>query len=371
MEEIEVLEIEDTPRKRKLKKWVKFVLLVILLLIVITPFLIYNFMLSSVSKNNTNISFKVENGSSVYNVGYKLKEKGLIRSYYAYKLYVKLHNVNEYKAGTYILKKNYDTKKIVDVLKSGIYDKKGIKITFKEGKNIRDIAKAIEENTSISKEEFYDVINNKEYIDTLIEKYWFLTDEIKNDDIYYALEGYLFADTYIFPQDITPEEIIEVMLNQTDKLFNNYKENFSLSNYSIHEIVTLASIIESEGIYTSDRKNIAGVFYNRLNANMPLGSDITTYYAFKVDLSERDLTTKELNTYNPYNTRGPNMNGKLPVGPISNFSISSLEAALEPTKNEYYYFVADNKGKTHFTKTYTEHERLIKKLKEEGNWIEW
>ena len=107
---------------------------------------------------------------------------------------------------------------------------------------------------------------------------------------------------------------------------------------------------------------IAGVFYNRLNANMPLGSDVTTYYANKIELGERDLTSSELNTYNPYNTRGPGMNGKLPVGAISNFGESSLKAVLNPDDNDYYYFVADCNGKVYLTKNSTEHNNIINKL---------
>ena len=371
MEEIEVLEIDEKPRKRKLKKSVKFVLVFLFLFIIASPILTYKYLLTSVSDDSQSISFEVKNGIGVYDVGYELKSKGLIRNYYAYKIYVKLNNINEFKAGTYTFKKNYDTKEIVDVLSSGNYTKDGIKITFNEGKNIRDIARIIEKNSSIKQEDFYSTINDEIYIDSLIDKYWFLTDEIKNKDIYYSLEGYLFADTYIFSSNVDSREIIETMLNQSDKVFSKYKEYFEGSKYSVHEIITLASIIESEGIYEDDRKNIAGVFYNRLNSNMSLGSDITTYYAFKVDLGERDLKKTEIETYNPYNTRGPRMEGKLPIGAVSNFSESSLLAALNPTLNDYYYFVADKKGKTHFTKTYAEHEKIIKKLKQEGNWIEW
>ena len=96
-----------------------------------------------------------------------------------------------------------------------------------------------------------------------------------------------------------------------------------------------------------------------------------TLYAFKVDLGERDLTKAEINTYNPYNTRGPMMNGKLPVGAVSNFGESSLSAVLTPTTSDYYYFVADKSGKTHFTRTYEEHQNVINELKEANNWIEW
>ena len=101
---------------------------------------------------------------------------------------------------------------------------------------------------------------------------------------------------------------------------------------------------------------------------MSLGSDVTTYYAFKVDMGDRDLTAKELNTENPYNTRGPNMAGKIPVGPICNPSKSAIEATLNYKETDAYYFVADKNGKVYFTKTNEEHNQIIKQLKDEGLW---
>lgn len=363
-------ENNEVKKKLKLKKSVKITIVIILLLL-LSPIILYNFLLSKPSNDSNTIMFDVEAGSSVYSIGTKLKKEGLIRSELAYKIYVKLNNIDGISKGVYKLKKNYNTKEILNVLTSNNYEKDNIKITFKEGKNINNIVKTISKNMNISEEEIFNVLNDEEYIDSLIDRYWFLTEDIKNDDIYYDLEGYLYPETYMFEKDASIKSIIETMLDQSNKVFMKYKDGFDSTDYSINEIVTLASIIESEGIYNDDRKNIAGVFYNRLSINMPLGSDITTYYAFKVDLGTRDLTKKEINTYNPYNTRGPKMEGKLPVGAVSNFSESSLEAALYPNENDYYYFVADNTGKTHFTKTYNEHLAIIQKLKNEGKWIEW
>ena len=102
---------------------------------------------------------------------------------------------------------------------------------------------------------------------------------------------------------------------------------------------------------------------------MSLGSDVTTYYAFKVDMGDRDLTAKELNTENPYNTRGPNMIGKLPVGPIDNPSKEAIEATLFYTETDALYFVADKNGKVYFTKSNDEHNAKIKELKKEGLWF--
>lgn len=364
---------ENKKKKRKLKKPVKIVLGIIVFFIsaVLIGILLFNFLLGPVSNESEEVLFEVESGSSVYSVGEKLKEEGLIKNDIAYKIYVRLNGVNEYKAGIYKLDKSYSTKHIIELLTGDYYERNGITITFKEGITIRDVAKEIASQTTISESEFYAVLEDDAYIDSLIEKYWFLTDDIKSEDIYYPLEGYLFPETYTFGYNATPEEIIEVMLDQTDKIFSKYRSLIDQNSYSIHELATLASMVESEGILDEDRKMIAGVFYNRLNAGMSLGSDVTTYYAFKVDIGERDLTKSEINTYNPYNTRGPGMAGKLPVGPISDFGESSFSAVLTPTNSDYYYFVADKSGKTHFTKTYEEHQVLINELKEAGNWIEW
>ena len=104
---------------------------------------------------------------------------------------------------------------------------------------------------------------------------------------------------------------------------------------------------------------------------MKLDSDVTTYYAFKVEMNERDITSKELNTYNAYNTRGPNMNGKIPVGPVSNPSKESIEAAIYANSHSYEYFVADKNRKVYFTKTIKEHDKKVSELKKAGLWIEW
>lgn len=371
----EVLDFEEKPKKKKrrLKKWVRILLRVILVLFIllIVGIIALSFLFSAPQSKSEVIEFTIEEGQTVYQVGDKLKQEGIIRSEFAYKVYVKLNNVNSYKAGVYKLDKSYPLKDIVSLLTGDYYKEEGTSITFKEGKNIRQIAKDISDNTNISEGDFLSVMEDDNYINELINKYWFLTDDIKNDDIYYPLEGYLFPETYNFNKNVTAKEIIETMLDQEDEVLSKYKSKIDSSSYSVHEIVTLASLVEQEGIYDDDRKMIAGVFYNRLNAGMSLGSDVTTYYAAKVDLGERDLTSSEINTYNPYNTRGPGMNGKLPVGPISNFSETSLSAVLSPTDSDYYYFVADKSGKTHFTRTYEEHQKLVNELKEAGNWIEW
>ena len=135
--------------------------------------------------------------------------------------------------------------------------------------------------------------------------------------------------------------------------------------------MTVASIVELEGNNAENRAKIARVIYNRLDQNMSLGSDVTTYYAIRVDMGERDLYAKEINTYNAYNTRGPNMEGKLPVGPIASVSEESIVAALNPAQGDFLYFVADKNGDIYFTKTYEEHQEMIATLRKKGLWYEY
>ena len=152
------------------------------------------------------------------------------------------------------------------------------------------------------------------------------------------------------------------------KELSPYKDSIENSDLSIHEILTLASIVELEAKNTDARKGVAGVFYNRLDTGMSLGSDVTTYYAAKIDDWSSSLTTDELSDCtNEYNTRCANKKG-LPVGPISNVSIDSIEAVLEPDKTSYYYFVADCDGNTYFSKTNTGNLNNRDKLIDEGTW---
>jgi UPF0755 protein len=156
-----------------------------------------------------------------------------------------------------------------------------------------------------------------------------------------------------------------------EQKLDEYKSQITGLNISVHRLITVASIVELEASNVLDRPDIASVIYNRIKNNMSIGSDVTTYYAIKVDMGERDLKQSELDAYNPYNTRGPNMRGKLPVGPICNPGIDSIKAALNPSTTDYLYFVADKNGKVYFAKTDSEHNSIIQKLKSQGLWYSY
>ena len=295
------------------------IIAIILIILVAFPLIWYNSSTGAVNrKNDDEIEITIPLGTGKEEIADILKENSLIRSKLAFKIYIKLNNVSNFQAGTYYLKKSMNLKEICNMLQTGImYDPNQLNITYIEGKNIRWLAKVISEKTNNTEEDFFGKLEDENYIDSLIEKYWFLEDIVKDDDIYYSLEGYLFPDTYtITNKDASIEEIIEKMLDRMEEILNEYKQEIKEGNYSIHKILTIASIIEAESMTESGRKDVASVIYNRLESNMAIQSDVTTYYGIKVDVGQRDLYQKEINTYNPYNTRGPNMQGKLPIGPI-------------------------------------------------------
>ena len=304
---------------------------VIIIIAIISLIVWYNMSLSGTGTSQDEVSFDIELGSGTDKIAN------------VFKIYVKLNNISNFKAGNYTITKDMTIPEIAKTLQSGILFKDtGYTITFVEGKPFSYIAKTIEEKTNNTEQDVYNLLKDEDYIDSLISEYWFITNDIKNENIYYNLEGYLFPDTYAFEnENVTVKEIFKTMLDQMEKILDVYKTDIQTSEYSVHELLSMASVIENEAMYDKDRKNVSSVLYNRLNANMSLGCDVTTYYAFRVELGSRDLNRDEINTYNPYNTRGPKMEGKIPVGPISSVGKASIEAAIYPNNTNYLFFVAD------------------------------
>lgn len=344
--------------------------LIVLLVLISLIFLgVYKFETSSVSSDTNPITVEIEKGDNYFNIASKLKQNNLIKSEFFYKIFLKFHKPEKLVIGKYDLNKSMNVSQILNTLG----DEKNIKVTtikltFREGLNAGQMSTIIEEKTGISKDEFLNKIKDESYIDTLINKYWFLTDEIKNKNIYYDLEGYLYPDTYIFEkEDATLENIITTILNNTDKKLTPLKSDIENSDYTVHQLLTLASLVELEAVSEADRATVAGVFYNRLNNKWTLGSDVTTYYAAKKSMKE-SLTKAELDACNGYNTRCKTMQG-LPVGPIDNPSISAIKATIKPKNTDYYYFVADSEKRVYFTKNANEHQAIIAKLKKDGKWI--
>ena len=344
--------------------------LVFITILIVVCCLIYKYNISAVSSNSDIILFEVTENQTILGLSSELLDNNLIRSEMFYKLYVKLFKPTNLQAGIYSLSEDMDVKEIIDILSKGTdYNANLVNITFVEGFNMLDFISLVTTNTSITEDEIKNLLKDENYIDSLITKYWFLTDEIKDEDIYYSLEGYLYPNTYEIDKTWSVNKIIELLLDEMENKLEPYKEDMKSSEYSVHELITLASIIELESGSSADTAGIAGTFYNRLEDGWTLGSDVTTYYAEQKDFST-DLTDAELNDCNAYNTRGTCFVG-LPVGPISNPSIDTIKAVIYPTENNYYYFVADKNGKTYFSKTSSEHTTTVAKLKSSGLWYEY
>ena len=162
------------------------------------------------------------------------------------------------------------------------------------------------------------------------------------------------------------------MLDEMNKELTKYKADIQNSGYTVHQILTMASIVELEAGTAKDRADVSGVFYNRMKtAGETLGSDVTAYYGAKMDDWTNGLGSAEI-ACNAYNTR---LNSKcpingLPIGPISSPSDASIKAAITPNATDKFFFVADCSGKTYLSKTYSEHINIINKLKSEGNWCD-
>ena len=363
-------------RKQESGKAKIFVVLLVLILLVVLVLLGANFWYKSsikaVQADSEKVQVEIASGSGISKISEQLKEKGLIKNSDAFMIFCKLNKKTSLQAGKYVLDKNMSVSDIINQLENGDILDETVTITFPEGKNMKAVVETIAEKTNNSEDEIYDLLKDEEYLDSLIDKYWFITDEIKDKDIYYSLEGYLYPDTYIFEnKDVDVKDVFAKMLDKMDSVLTPYKSKIQKSDYSVHELLSLASVVELEAKNEEDRAGVAEVFFNRLDKNMALQSDVTTYYALKIDMGEKDLSSSDLAIKNPYNTRASSMAGKIPVGPICMMSESSIKAVVEPDSGDDLFFVADKNGKVYFSKTNEEHDEKVKELKENNLWFSY
>lgn len=352
-------------------KKVKIIIPIIIILLMGALVGLCFYMVSPVSNKNTKVVFEVkkfEGGYGMKALISELKDEKLVKNETFTYYYARL-NKFDIKAGTYILHPNMSLREIFEKISDSKNAKADtVTITFKEGLNMRGIASVITKNTKITEEEIFNKLKDIDYIKSLIKDYWFLTDDILDPNVYYPLEGYLAPDTYEFKKDSTVEDIFKKMLDQESDVLDSYKDSLKENSLTIQQIMTLASIAELEGNTLNNRKNIIGVFINRLNNGMSLGSDVTTYYAIGVDMSERDLYQSEIDAVNAYNTRSPQAGGMIPIGPICNPSKEAIDATINYNPNSYFFFVADKNNNIYFSKTYEEHDEIINRLIKEGLW---
>lgn len=338
-----------------MKKFVNIYIfaIVILFVVIVVGCVSYNIGIGPTTKESNEINFYVDENSTYLSIANELKEKNLIKSINFYKVYIKIFNPTNLQKGNYVLNTNMGVKKIIEALEKGT-KAETISFTIPEGKHITDAATYISEVTNYTSDELLNYWQNEQFIDKLIDEYWFITDEVKNSNLRYNLEGYFFPATYEIYKNSTIEEITYKMLDKMDEVLSKYKED--IDEYTVHEILTLASIVEHEAILDEDRPKIARVFLNRLDQGMMLQSCATIGYAineWKLTYTNADLAVDSF--YNTYKYFG------LPVGPGGLPGEASIKAVIYPDNNDYLYFLANvydtNSNQTYYSKTYAEHKQ--------------
>jgi len=302
--------------------------------------------------NNTKI-FTISSGEGAKQVSINLEKEGIIKDHYAFLFYVYAkNNYKNIQAGDYLLSSGMNIADIVKMIVNGNISQR--KITIPEGWDLRDIADYFQSQGISTREDFYSIVGEPTKTDNNINisGYGF-----PGKPSGLSLEGYLFPDTYYVGYGDNAETIIKKTLENFDqKITTEMKAEAKAQGKSTFEILTMASLIEKEVKTYHDKQIVSGILWNRLNKGMPLQVDSTVLYANGGDASKVYTDdTKIDSSYNTYKYKG------LPLGPICNPGIDSVEAALNPITSNYYYYLSAPDGTTHFSKTLEEHN--INKVK--------
>lgn len=348
-------------KKRGLTVFLSIVL--ILLLLVLGSLLWYKTSLSAPGSEDQTAEIEVSEGETYQTLLDSLKEQGLIKSSLASSLYARLHGNSDVYAGTFELNKGMTAPEVMQYLgdPSNIKQSYAV-VTIPEGWWAKQIAAELAKQfPDYSAQDFLDLWNDDDYINTLAKDYAFIDPALVEDDQYFVkLEGYLYPETYYLEYDMTPDQITRTLLDQFNSWYTAHLAEIEQSGKSVQEIVTLASIVQFESGDPSQMPDIARVFYNRLDQGMMLQSSVTVCYALYddyKDASDCETNTQVDSPYNTYTHEG------LPIGPILNPGADALDAVLNPADNDYLYFVADihGDGSVHYARTYEEHEANIEK----------
>ena len=333
----------------------------ILILLLATGFFGYRYVSSAVgplnAKSTDYVTVEIPSGSGNSYIGQILEEAGVIKSATVFNYYTKFKNFSNLQSGYYNLQSSMNLEKICELLQAGGTaepEKPALgKILVPEGYTIKQIAEAVSTNstaetndksTPFSADDFLALVQDDSFIARMIEKYPNLLSGLpSSEDAIYRLEGYLFPATYSYYADTTLESLVEQMIATMDSYMSNYYSAISSKNLTVNEVLTIASLVEKEGATDDDRRNIASVFYNRLNIGMALQSNIAILYAMGT-LGQETTLSQDANVDtsidSPYNVY---VNTGLMPGPVDSPSLSAIEATINPASTDYYYFVADVK----------------------------
>lgn len=336
----------NTRRRRKKKRGKGLLILILILAILVGGSGYYTLGLRAVDPGNTEeVVVEIPNGTGASAIVQILNDAGLVKNLFCAKVNVKLGGYDTLQANTYIFNKGMSFKEIMNIINTGAFEyvsKDSIEV--RDGARLTQVASAASEKLPYTADEILAKWNDTDYLKSLIDKYWFLTDDILDGDVMYPLEGYLYADTYFITENMTLEDFTEMCLNGMDNKLSERKEQIEGTGFSVHEFLTLTSIVTKEAT-AKDQAAVAGVFMNRLDQGMSLGSDVTVGYIFQIDRVE--LKQSQLDSDNPYNTR---KFAGLPPGPISTVVSDAMDAVINYTKSDDLFFFADGDGVVHFYK---------------------
>lgn len=361
--------ISDTDTKRDIrkketsiiKKIMRYFMIALLLIVIIGGFFTWNYIKSETQPVDTAqtelVSFEIEQGASVKEVSKALEKEGIIRNSKLFNFYLKFKNVSGFKSGLYHVSKSMTLDEIIAELSGAGKDKdqNATKVLIREGEQLTDIAKEVEKSTKYSAEDFMAKVQDEDVLRYLVQKFpKLLTQSYNGYQVKYVLEGYLYPATYDMNDSKTLQMLITEMVAKTDEVMSKYYDKILESDYTLQEIMALASLIEKEGTKLEDRKKISSVFHNRIKENMKLQTDVSVQYA--LGEHKESLSLADLEVDSPYNLY---LNYGVGPGPYNSPSEDSIVAALEPEKTDYLYFLADIHTKEiYYAKTYEEHLEL-------------
>lgn len=311
------------------------------------------------------VEFEVKKGDSLRNIAQNLADAKIIDNQFLFRLYFKLKKLDtSIPAGEFNLREGMSYSALAGVLANP--EQNLIKLLFREGENLRDYGAILEKGNLLDDEAFqkitgapavdYRFTETKDLPQDFSADFDFLADKPK----YLSLEGYLFPDTYFFRPGETAENVARFMLNNFGKkLISELREEIKRQGKSIHEVITMASIIEAEVRGKEDRKIVAGILWKRESIGMALQVDSSVNYVTGGSKPAINSDEQKIDSlYNTYKYPG------LPPGPINNPGIEAIEAAVYSTPSDYWFFLTGKDGKMYYAKTLEEHnENKYKYLK--------
>ncbi len=337
-----------------MKKIKVFLFIIFILIIIIIGIFTFVKKQNFLKPQGNEIYYTIEEGMTTSDVSLDLYSDKIIKNEKEfYKLSLK-KEIGLFANTTYKLSDDMSYKEILDIISQPTSNFEGETFLIFEGEKIDEVADDLSNYVKESKEEILNFWSNTDNLNIWIEKYNILDESILDPEIIYPLEGYLYPATYPIYQGETLGEITEAMLGASESYYKDFfNKKGPKSDFTFHDYLTLASIVERETMHQEDRPKVAEVFYNRMDKNMPLQSDITVLYAkgeHKSLVTYDDLEYES--AYNTYKVEG------LPPGPISSVSLDSLKAVYEPDNNDYIYFFAkQDTGEVLYAKTLEEHEK--------------